>query len=163
MTSYRALRVAGLLGLGLAAGCASHGGDSDPGACPLVRDGATGSETIGGLAYQVTGGLSGAGNGTSLQIDARGQVTRHTRERGTETGQLDPAAFQDLAAKARAAVPTLCATYGCLGCADDFVHRVTVTLDGVPYTAEASELTSPPPGLSDLLHALQQIVDRPLS
>jgi hypothetical protein len=159
--------------LGFAASCASHGSDRgngsgsgsdpDPTACPIGGP-VTGRETIGGFDYKVTGGLVGGGDGTSLQIDAGGFVTRHTRERGTETGQLDPAALQDLMTKARtAAVPTLCASYGCLGCADDFIHRVTVKLDGIPYTVQASELTLLPPGLGELLHALQQIVDRPLS
>jgi hypothetical protein len=155
-----------------ASGCASdgRGGDgpgSDPGTpnptCQPIGGFTTGIDSVGRFDYRVTGGLSGGGDGTSLQIDSSGVFTRHTLQRGTETGRLDPATLQDLTDKARAVqFPSPCIMYGCGGCGDTYVHNVSVQLDAIPYTVQVDELASPPPPVQALLDALKAIVVRPL-
>ena len=162
----------GLL-LGAVGGCGGGRGggsdgnqDSPPGAAcePLdggvVPDGAT----IGQIAYRVIGGFSAGGDGTSLQIKPDGTLTRTTSQRGTEHGQLDPATLDDLVGKARAAqLPTLCLMYSCAGCGDAYSYDVSVQIDGVTHSVQASMLASPlPDRLQAVLEALQAIVMRPL-
>jgi hypothetical protein len=119
--------------------------------------------TFDGIDYQVTGGLSGRGDGTSLHIQPGGAVTRQTLKRGLEHGQIDHITVDDLVNKVRSAqLPALCAMYQCIGCADDFVDEVSVHLDGITLTARASQLGDPPDGLQHLIDALRDLVDRPL-
>jgi len=151
----------------LIGGCAHDEGDQrdPPGSvCEViggdpVRDGAT----IHGIDYAVLGGFSGHGDGTELRIAADGTFTRQTVLHGAEQGQLDQGTLGDLASKVRAAkFPTLCATYACTSCGDDFVHEVSVQLDASTYTVQASEFASPPERLAVLIEALQAIVEGPL-
>jgi hypothetical protein len=169
------LRMIALLGLllGVVGGCGGgRGGGSDgsqdsaPGAvCDpldggLVPDGAT----IGQITYRVIGGIIGGGDGTSLQIKPDGTLTRTTSQRGTEHGQLDPATLDDLVGKARAAqLPTLCLMYSCAGCGDMYSYEVSVQIDGITHTVQASMLADPlPDRLKAIIEALQAIVMRPL-
>lgn len=119
---------------------------------------------LGGIDYRVTGGFSGQGDGTSLQITSDGAVTRHTTKGGTERGQLDATTLDHLASTARAAqLPTLCTMYPCAGCGDDYVHDVSIRFDGSTYKVQASGLAQPlPDRLQAVITALQQIVGRPL-
>lgn len=175
MVTLRMVAPLGLL-IGVVGGCGSgRGGGSDRGddnqnsspwlACEpldggLVPDGAT----IGEIGYQVVGGLSGGGDGTSLQIKPDGTLTRTTTQRGTEHGQLDPATLDDLVGKARAAqLPTLCAIYSCASCGDEYSYDVSVQIDGITHTVQASMLATPlPDPLQAIIEALQAIVMRPL-
>ena len=158
-----AMQIVAALGFAVGAlgGCSSEG---DPrGTCDVVGGSSTATATFGGVEYRVTGGFSGDGNGNSLQIDRYGAVTRQTPQRGTERGQLDQATLDNVIADARAAeIPTLCATYRCAGCADDFVHEVTAQLDNAVLVVQVSEFGDPPDRLNALLDLLQELLDRRL-
>jgi hypothetical protein len=158
-----AMQIVAALGfaVGALSGCSSRG---DPhGTCEVVGGSSTAAATFGGIEYRVTGGLSGDGNGTSLQIDRYGAVTRQTLQRGTERGQLDQGTLDEVIADARAAeIPTLCAMYRCAGCADDFVHEVMAQLDDVVLVVQVSDLGDPPDRLHALIDLLQELVDRRL-
>jgi hypothetical protein len=147
-------------------GCAGNGhgdddggGSGDPPSCTLSGTGAVNTGTIGGFSYQVVGGLTGQGDGTSLQITSTGLVTRHTRDRGTETGFLDTTTFNDLVAETQTAhFPTLCAMYPCTnGCNDVYLHKVSVQLDGAPYTVQSSYFATPPDRLAAVIEDLKTI------
>ena len=120
--------------------------------------------TVGRIGYRVTGGLSGGGDRTSLQIAPDGTLTRTTSQGGTEQGRLDQATLDDLARKARAAqFPTLCSLYPCPHCGDEYADEVSVQIDGISYTVQASTLAPPlPDRLQSLIEMLQSIVTRPL-
>lgn len=168
MVALRVVVPLGLL-LGTVGGCAG-GRDGDAGgnpgsACePLGGGPVADTAVIGDLAYRVTGGFSGDGDGTSLQIKPDGTLTRTTAQRGTEQGQLDQATLDGLAGTARAAqFPTLCAIYPCSDCGDEYTHDVSVQIDGTTYRVQASVLAPPlPDRLQALIEALQVIVARPL-
>lgn len=156
--------VGALLG---ALGCSGGAGDPHDagphGPCDVVGGPSTASATFGGLDYVVGGGLTGQGDGTALHIAADGAFDRHTPLRGDEQGMLDPAALQDLAARARAAeFPTLCLMYLAPAAGDDLVAQVSVHFDGATLTVRVSEFGDPPDRLQALLDALHQILDRPL-
>jgi len=156
------MQVAAALGLavGVVDGC-SHEGDPH-GPCDLLGGPSTITATFGGIEYKVVGGFGGDGNGTSLQIQRDGRMTRETQRRGAEQGQLDQAALDGLIADARAAeFPTLCAVYRWEG-ADDFVDKVTVQFDDSTFVVNASQFGDPPDRLQALINKLRQIVDRPL-
>src|SRR5678815_1025042 len=57
--------------------------------CSQIGGPATAAAILGAVDYEVTGGPTGSGNGTWLQIAEVGSMTRHTAERGTEQGLLD--------------------------------------------------------------------------
>jgi hypothetical protein len=135
------------------------GGTGDPPHCTPSGTGTVSSGTIGGFSYEVVGGFTGQGDGTSLQITSTGLVTRHTRERGTETGFLDTTTFNDLVAETEAAqFPTLCAMYECTnGCNDEYLHKLSVQLDGAPYTVQSSYFATPPDRLAAVIEDLKAI------
>jgi hypothetical protein len=117
------------------------------------------------IDYQVIGGVGGVGDGTSLHIEANGAVTRQTEKRGPEYGQIDKATVEDLVNKVRdAQFPLLCRIYPCADrCTDEFFDEVSVHVDGITRTARAGWSGHPPIVLQDLIDALQDPVDRPLS
>src|SRR5262245_65431730 len=83
----------------LAVGCASHADEL--------------------IDYRVTGGVTGGGDGTSLQLNTDGVGTRTSKAGGTATVTLDATALVDLNRKITAAqFATLRPSYGCNGCAD---------------------------------------------
>lgn len=148
--------------VGTAAGCSDGGGDPQEGACEPTGGVVAPGAQVGGIDYEVSGGLSGEGDGTSLQIAPDGAFTRHTMQRGTEQGRLDQATLDDLTGRARAAqFPTLCAIYGSAA-ADELFHDVSVQFDASTYTVMVSQFATPPDRLQGLIEALQAIVDRPL-
>ena len=131
--------------------------------CSLVGGPATAAAILGAVDYEVTGGPTGSGNGTSLQISEIGWMTRHTAERGTEDGLLDGLTLYGLDLKViNAQLPSLCSTYSCAGCAGDYVHKLTVYLDDAPYTVQVDFRASPPERLVALINAVQDITVRPL-
>ena len=129
--------------LGAAAGCA------DPADGPID--------------YEVTGGIGGVGDGTSLHVEPDGTATRTSPHKPPVTEKLDAATFGDLRRKvADARFPDLAPHYGCGGCADQFVHEISVELDGQHYkvAVDIDESVSYPDGLRTLLGTLQQIATR---
>jgi hypothetical protein len=156
----RTLRDLALLGLLLGIVGCSDGAPRDT--CDLVGGPATDRATFGGIEYQVVGGLSGHGDGTSLHIQPDGSLTLQTPQRGAVQGQLDPATLASLVGTARSAqFPTLCAMYRCSGCDDDFIDQVSVQFDGSALTVLASQEGDPPARLQAMIDALRQIAQRP--
>ena len=165
MTSRNLVLV--VFGLTLTTSCSSNPADARPGdphgPCDPVGGPATDQAAFGGIDYQVIGGFTGDGDGTSVHIRPDGSVTRQTVKRGLEQGKLDQATLDDVIAKARAArFPELCTMYACEHCGDDFVFQVAVQFDGNVLTARASEFGDPPDRMQALIDALKAIVDRPL-
>jgi hypothetical protein len=118
------------------------------------------SQTDALVDYQVSGGFSGSGDGTSLTLDTRGVGSRVTAHSGTVPVQLDPAALADLHAKIRdAQFATLQSTYGCHGCADQLVYDIAVQADGHHYevSIDESDTITYPEGLHALLVTLKQL------
>jgi hypothetical protein len=177
MTTQRVILLLGIriatIGAIIAAisGCSSdrEGGgvpaDAPDSACELVGGSTVSSgATFDGIDYRVTGGFTGQGDGTSLQIARDGAFTRRTKQGDTNQGQLDATALGDLVDMARAAqLPTLCARYPCSGCGDDFVYDVSVRFAGSTYRVEVSSFAPPVPArLQAVIEALQDIVAAPL-
>jgi hypothetical protein len=168
MTAWRTilplgLLIAGLAGLGACDSDAPPGPDEVP--CEPIGGGpVTEGSRFERIDYNVTGGFTGDGDGSSLQLAPDGTVTRTTRLGGTEQGRLDAATFDDLVRTARAAqLPTLCPLYDCDGCADVYVREVSVQFDGTTYRVQASDLApSLPAGLDALLGTIQDVVEQPL-
>ena len=121
------------------------------------------NQQIGEIHYQVTGGLSGTGDGTSMQIEPGGAVTRQTRAHGQEQGQLPRALLDDIVSKIKDAdLPSLEMTYGC-SCADDLVDELVVQIDGTGRTVAVSKSSdSAPAELLTALDAVRAAVDAPL-
>jgi hypothetical protein len=156
--AFRALAALAIAG---AIGCS--GGPDPHGPCDIAGGPSTASAAFGGIDYQVVGGFSGHGDGTTLHVAANGAFSRHTAQHGDEQGSLDSAALADLVARARAAeFPTLCPMYASSGVADDLVYQVSVQFDGRQITSRASQFGDPPDRLQAVIGALQQIVQRPL-
>jgi hypothetical protein len=149
------------LAIAAAIGCS---GDGDPhGSCNAAGGPSTASAVFGGIDYQIVGGITGHGDGTTLHVAPDGSFSRHTPQRGSEQGLLDPAALRDLVARARAAeFPTLCLMYAASGAVDDFVYQVSVQFDGREITSRASQFGDPPGRLQAVIDAVQQIANRPL-
>lgn len=121
------------------------------------------NEQIGEIHYQVTGGLSGAGDGTSMKIEPGGAVTRQTRARGDEQGQLPRTMLDDIVRKIQDAdLPTLETTYGC-SCADDLIDELVVQIDGTDRIVDVSKSSdSAPDELKTAIAAVRAAVDAPL-
>jgi hypothetical protein len=127
-----------VLSFAFAAGCASHADE-------LVD-------------YRVTGGVTGGGDGTSLQLNTDGVGTRTSKAGGTTTVTLDATALADLNGKITAAqFATLQPSYGCHGCADQLVYRVAVQLDGRRYEVTVDAGETVPDGLHALLTTLVRL------
>jgi hypothetical protein len=131
--------------------------------CTLIGGPSTLGATLDGFDYVVTGGPTGNGNGTSLNMAQDGTVTLTTNERGTQQGWLDGLTQYGLFRKATSAeLPTLCATYSCEGCSNDYVHNLTILFNDVPYTVRANFRATMPERLSTLINYVQGITTRPL-
>jgi hypothetical protein len=131
--------------------------------CTLIGGPSTLAATLDAFHYEVTGGPTGAGNGTLLHMAEDGSVTLQTAARGTEQGWLDSLTLYGLFRRAiTAEMPTLCTVYSCSGCSDDYVHNLTLWLSGVPYTVRAGFRASPPARLTSLLDWVQGITTHPL-
>lgn len=129
-----------LAGLALVAGCSSQTG--------VLVD------------YQVTGGLTGRGDGTSLTVDTSGVGTRTSAHDGPIALQLDPAALADLNAKIRdAQFATLQPSYGCNGCNDQFVYKIAAQSNGQRYevSVDQNDSLTYPEGLHALVTTLKQL------
>lgn len=114
--------------------------------------------------YSVTGGFSGAGDGTSLHITADGVATRASFVSSTRIVQLDALHLADLEQKiAGAQFPSLQPLYRCSHCADDYRYNVTVLIDGSSYatSVEGRETAVYPDSLRTLLLLLDQIAAPP--
>jgi hypothetical protein len=107
----------------------------------------------GPIDYKVTGGFFGTGDGTPpLHIEPDGTATRDAAPL-----TLDSQVVEDLYQKAAdARLAMLLPEYNC-SCADDYVHVVTVRIDGMPRSIEVHEMASYPDRLKDLLDMLQAI------
>ena len=115
------------------------------------------AETADGpIDYRVTGGFSGNGDGTALHVDPDGTATK--KSEGTErTVRLDPQTTADLYAKVRAAgFTSLSPVYEC-DCVDDFIHVITVELDGTDHTVSASMEAEIPERLGTLITTLHTL------
>jgi hypothetical protein len=108
--------------------------------------------------YQVTGGLSGNGDGTSLTLDTSGVGTRTTVHGDAVPVRLDPAALAALNTEIRdAQFAKLQPSYGCNGCNDQFVYEIAVQSSGRHYEVSVDEGSTHPDGLRALLTTLKQL------
>jgi hypothetical protein len=123
------------------------------------------------IDYELTGGFAGVH--LSVHIDRDGEMMRTKFDRTTETRRLDPAVLSDLLDKVEIAeFPTLEAVYGCGGCADDFVHTISVQLDGrsrervrhhgASYTVTTDGSANYPERLRPLIDTLSTMVQEAL-
>jgi hypothetical protein len=135
--------------------------DGDPGGDPDDPDNEPGTPIPydGPIDYRVTGGFGGQGDGTvPLHIDPDGTATK-----GETTVTLPPSVMADVYQKAAAArFATLEPTYVC-DCSDDYVHIVTVELDGTPRTVEVHGMARPPEALKVMIDTLHGIAGPRLS
>jgi len=112
----------------------------------------------GTIDYQLSGGFSGIH--TSVHIDPDGAMTRTMQDGSKRTGQLDAATLDDLDHKIdQAGFSTLDREYGCLGCADDLVHVISVHVDGSQYTVKADDSANYPDRLRPLIETLRALVE----
>jgi hypothetical protein len=121
------------------------------------------SHSHGPIDFQVTGGLTGNGDGTpSLRIEADGTATRPAPSGGgTQTARLDLATLDDLEARIDAAeFATLAPSY--TACNDCYIYVVSVQLDGATYTVQADTMAELPDPLDAVIAALKDITQRPL-
>jgi hypothetical protein len=118
-------------------------------------------EVDGLVDYRVTGGFSGSGDGTSLQVELDGTATRHTNEQGTQTAMIDRVTLDDLHQKiVDAQFATLETQYP--GIPDGFVDTVSVHVDGSPYTVMAGREASIPDRLKIVIDTLKDIHQSPI-
>jgi hypothetical protein len=111
--------------VGVAGGCADDIGSVD-----------------GFVEYEVYGGLGGWSGEARIAPD--GTMTRRMLDGTTDTTVLPPAALDNLRHNIDVArFPTLDSQYGCGGCADDFVHTITVEIRRRRYTVKADGHDSP--------------------
>jgi hypothetical protein len=110
----------------------------------------------GPIDYRVVGGFLGQGDGTvPLHIDPSGTATK-----GEATVTLAPPVVADLYQKAaEARFSTLSPTYDC-DCDDDYVHIVTVQIDGTARTVQVHEMASPPQPLKVMIDTLHDLAEQ---
>jgi hypothetical protein len=117
--------------------------------------GAVGACTNGGdgpIDYERTGGL--AGGRLSLHVEPDGKATRVKTNGSVVNLQLDPDTLAELKGKVDAAgFPTLAPAYSC-DCADDYLHTITVHVDGSDYTVMADGSATYPDRLRPLIDTL---------
>jgi hypothetical protein len=127
--------------LALAAGCGSN------------------DASVGTIEFAVTGGFTGAGDGTALHVEPDGTAMRSVLGGPWQTATLDPTTLRDLQAKIRSAdFPSLDAMYPG-DAADDFVDEVTVKIDGTDHTVAADRSADLPDELATVVDALKAIHD----
>jgi hypothetical protein len=112
---------------------------------------------VGIIDYERTGGFAGVR--LSLHVESDGEATRRRFDGVTETFQLDPAKLADLDRQVREAkFSTLEAMYSC-DCADDFLHTISVHVDGAAYTVMADDTAEYPDRLRPLVETLVSMTD----
>jgi hypothetical protein len=122
------------------------------GAVAACSDGSNGA-----IDYQRTGGFVGLQ--LSLRVEPDGKMTRHKSDGSTVTGQLDAATLAGLQRKVDdARFPTLEAAYSC-SCADDFLHTISVQVDGTEYTVMVDDTATYPDRLRPLIDALETMTE----
>jgi hypothetical protein len=116
----------------------------------------------GPIDYNVTGGLSGHGDGTALHIELDGTTTRPTAGGGTETAVLDALTLADLHGKIiDAQFAMLAPLYSC-SCTDSYINTTSVQIDGAQHTVVADDLAPYPERLKIVIDTLKDIYQRPL-
>jgi len=116
----------------------------------------------GPIDYNVTGGLSGHGDGTALHIELDGTTTRPTAGGGTETTVLDAMTLADLHGKIiDAQFAMLAPLYSC-DCPDGYIYTTSVQIDGTQHTVAAEDLAQYPERLKIVIDTLKDIYQRPL-
>jgi len=119
-------------------------------------------EIDGPIDFNVTGGLSGNGDGTALHIELDGTTTRPKAGGGTETTVLDAMTLADLHAKIiDAQFAMLAPLYPC-GCTDGYIYNTSVQIDGTQHTVAAEDLAQYPERLKVVIDTLKGIYQRPL-
>lgn len=126
----------------------------------LMAGGCSASSLDGPIDYEVTGGIAGRGDGTpALHIELDGTMTRTAPDGAAETITLDPATLDALRDKIeRADLASLSGYYRC--CADDYVHRVSATIDGTTRTVMADSTADVPERLQVAIDALHDLATR---
>lgn len=118
------------------------------GACTHDLDGTT--------DYEISGGFGGVH--ASIHVDPSGAMTRVKPDGTKVTSQLTREEFGALQLKiAQADFPTLEPTYGCGGCADDFVHAISVHVGGGFFSVTADDSASYPERLRPVIDTLSMM------
>jgi hypothetical protein len=111
----------------------------------------------GAIDYQRSGGFVGLQLG--LHVEPDGKMTRRKTDGSTVTTQLEPAKLADLQNKVKGAgFPTLETAYSCQ-CADDFLHTISVQIDGTPYTVMVDDTATYPDRLRPLIDTLETMTE----
>jgi hypothetical protein len=115
------------------------------GACTHDLDGTT--------DYELSGGFGGAHS--SVHIDPSGAMTRIKPDGTKVSSQLTQEEFDALQLEiVQADFPMLEPTYGCGGCADDFVHTISVHVGGGFYSVTADDSATYPERLRPVIETL---------
>jgi hypothetical protein len=116
------------------------------------------SESVdGAIDYQRSGGFVGLQLG--LHVEPDGKATRFMSDGSTVSTQLDPDTLTDLQAKVKGArFPTLEAAYSC-SCADDFLHTISVQVDGIDYMVMVDDTATYPDRLKPLIDTLEVMTE----
>lgn len=108
----------------------------------------------GTIDYSLTGGIGGVQ--MTVHIDPDGEMMRRKLDGSMETTQLEPTIVSDLTRKIdQAGFPTLEPAYMC--CPDDFVHTISVHVDGAEYKVIAGDSASYPDRLRPLIDTLSMM------
>jgi hypothetical protein len=111
----------------------------------------------GAIDYQRSGGFVGLQLG--LHVEPDGKATRLKSDGSTVTTQLDPDTLAALKNQVKGArFPTLEAAYSC-SCADDFLHTISVQVDGIPYTVMVDDTATYPDRLRTLIDTLETMTE----
>lgn len=115
----------------------------------------------GPIEFNVTGGFTGAGDGTpALNIEPDGTVTRTPGGEPSHTLTLDGATMAALRARiVDAEFATLAPSY--TGWADDYTYNIAVGIDGSLHAVRADMHAEIPAGLKSVIDMLLEIAKRP--
>jgi hypothetical protein len=131
-----------------------------PCALAVLAGGGCADSEPGAIDYELTGGFTGVH--ANVHIDPDGKFSGTKEDRTTVNGQLDAAELADLQNKVdQAQFATLEPMYEC-DCADDFLHTITVDIDGTEYTVKADGTADYPARLKPVIDTLKQLVAIPL-
>lgn len=113
----------------------------------------------GTIDYQVEGGVGGNGDGTAMSIAPDGTATRAWKGGARETFMLDADTLDEIHDKLlNVSFETLEPSYET--CCDQFVTRLSVRIDGAPYTVRVTEGAGDvPPALMEAIDALEAVAD----
>jgi len=114
----------------------------------------------GPIDYQVTGGIVGSGDGTpALHIELNGAMTRTAPGRAPESSMLDASTLASVRSKVEAAdLASLDEVY--TAGADDFVHVLSVSVDGALHRVMADRMADKPRELEVAIDALHDLATR---